>query len=157
MVVESLVGSLVTPSMHYEHMLGSLEVHFRRHTPDRQAFYSLYGWLIELVYHLLYYRHVNSEHYLGRALRFIEGIAGLANENTPLWIFTLNHDLIVECLAAHYNIPLDCGIHDVSNNAASQQTRYAIWRTSNSIPRHRGLKLTGTGLQKFIPAGHQPD
>ena len=26
-----------------------------------------------------------------------------------LWIFSLNHDLIIECLAAHYNIPLHCG------------------------------------------------
>jgi hypothetical protein len=33
----------------------------------------------------------------------------LARGNTPLWVFSLNHDLIVECLAAHYDLLLDCG------------------------------------------------
>ena len=33
----------------------------------------------------------------------------LAEANTPLWIFSLNHDLIIEAIAARLAIPLHCG------------------------------------------------
>jgi len=42
-------------------------------------------------------------------LRYFDGIAGLAAGNSPLWIFSLNHDLVTECLAVHYAIPLSSG------------------------------------------------
>jgi hypothetical protein len=58
-VIESLVASLLNPSMHYENILGNLEVQFKRPSNLRQAYYGLYGWLVELVYHLLYIRHVH--------------------------------------------------------------------------------------------------
>ena len=51
--VISLVASLLNPSMHYENVLGNLEVQFKRPSNLRQAYYGLYGWLVELVYHLL--------------------------------------------------------------------------------------------------------
>ena len=30
-------------------------------------------------------------------------------ENTPLWVFSLNYDLVIECFAAHFGIPLNSG------------------------------------------------
>jgi hypothetical protein len=108
-VIESLVASLLNPAMHYENILGNLEVQFKRPSNLRQAYYGLYGWLVELAYNLLYFRHVQNETFIIRTLRYLEGIVGLARENTPLWIFSLNHDLIVECIAAHYGLRLDCG------------------------------------------------
>jgi hypothetical protein len=108
-VIESLIASILNQTMHYERILGSLEVQFKRASDLRQAYYGLYGWLVELVYYLLYYRHVQNEAFITRTIRYLEGIVGLAHENTPLWIFSLNHDLIVECIAAHYGIRLDCG------------------------------------------------
>jgi hypothetical protein len=65
--------------------------------------------LVELVYFILYFRHVRNVPYIDHNLRFFEGISKLAGNNSPLWIFSLNHDLIIECLATHYNIPLNCG------------------------------------------------
>jgi len=108
-VIESLVASLLNPAMHYENILGNLEVQFKRPSNLRQAYYGLYGWLVELAYNLLYFRHVQNETFIIRTLRYLEGIVGLARENTPLWIISLNHDLIVECIAAHYGLRLDCG------------------------------------------------
>ena len=29
-----------------------------------------------------------------------------------MWVFSLNHDLVVECLAAHFGIPLACGFSE---------------------------------------------
>jgi hypothetical protein len=42
-------------------------------------------------------------------LPFYEGMRALAAENEPLWIFSLNHDVIVEALAARLSIPLHTG------------------------------------------------
>ncbi len=113
-VIDALVASLLDNAMHYENILGNLEVHFNRPTPAakghlRQSYHTLYSWFVELVYHLLWHRHVRNESFIARSLRYLEGIAGLARQNEPLWIFSLNHDSIVECVAAHYGVRLDCG------------------------------------------------
>jgi hypothetical protein len=113
-VIDTLVASLLDGSMHYENILGNLEVQFNRPSNARpadlrQSYHGLYSWLVELVYHLLWYRHVRNEALITRTLRYLEGIAGLARQNNPLWVFSLNHDLIVECIAAHYGIRIDCG------------------------------------------------
>jgi hypothetical protein len=113
-VIDALVASLLDGSMHYENILGNLEVQINRPSAARtghlrQAYHGLYSWLVELVYHLLWFRHVQNESFIARSLRYLEGIAGLAVQNAPLWIFSLNHDSIIECLAAHYGVRLDCG------------------------------------------------
>ncbi len=113
--IDSLVASLLNQTMHYENILGCLEVQFKRASDLRQAYHGLYGWLVDLVYHLLYYRHIQNEILITGAVRHLEGIAGLACQSAPLWIFSLNHDLIVECIAAHYGIRLDCGFSAVDS------------------------------------------
>ncbi len=95
--------------MHYENVLGNIEVQLRRHSQLQQSYHGMYAWLIELVYILLYQRHILNETLIAGSLRFLEGIVGLARASAPLWVFSLNHDLIIECLAAHYDLRLDCG------------------------------------------------
>ncbi len=107
--IDSLAALLLDQSIYYEQILGSLEVNFKRHGNQRQDYYGLYAWLVELVYILLYQRHILNGNIITHSLRYLEGIAGLARSMKPLWVFSLNHDLIVECLAAHYDIRLDCG------------------------------------------------
>ena len=133
-VIDSLVASLLNPSVHYENILGNLEVQFKRPSNLQQAYHGLYAWLVELVYHLLYFRHVQNETFIIRTLRYLEGFAGLARENNPLWIFSLNHDLIVECIAVHYDLRLDCGFSG-----------------ANSLPLHdaRGLRLGDLPVQSL--------
>jgi hypothetical protein len=52
---------------------------------------------------------VNSETFLHRNLPLYDGIRTLVAENVPLWIFSLNHDVIVEALAARLSIPVHSG------------------------------------------------
>lgn len=113
-VIAALEASLLNGSMHYENILGNLEVQFSRpsstrHGHVRQAYHGLYSWLVELVYLLLWHRHIRNGTFIAQSLRYLEGIVGLAQQSAPLWIFSLNHDSIIECLAAHYNVRLDCG------------------------------------------------
>lgn len=93
----------------YESLLGYLEVQYRRQPNCSQHYHGLYSWLVELVYMLLYYRHTENVDYILNAVRYYDGLSALAEENHPLWIFSLNHDVIVECLAARLDYPLSWG------------------------------------------------
>lgn len=108
-VIEDLIVCLGRPEMHYEAILGYLETQWHRHRAHAQAYHGLYVWLVEMVYHMLYYRHINNEAYLGRQVSAYDGLRALADENTPLWIFSLNHDVIIEAIAARLSIPLHSG------------------------------------------------
>src|SRR5258708_16560394 len=113
-VIDALVASLLDGWMNYENILGNLEVQFNRPSTARtghlrQAYHGLYSWLVELVYHLRWFRHVQNESFIAQSLRYLEGIAGLAGQNAPLWIFSPNHDPIIECLPPPSGVRLHCG------------------------------------------------
>lgn len=110
-VIEDLGNVLRLPELRYEDVLGYLETQFNRQlnsSVGRES-YGLYSWLVELLSHFLYLRHINNEKYWRPSLRFLEGIVALASRNAPLWVFSLNHDVVVECLAALYAVPLSSG------------------------------------------------
>jgi hypothetical protein len=111
-VINDLVGMLEQrPAIHYEAILGHLEVQFRRQRDPKlaQEYHGLYSWLVELVSHLLYYRQVNNPQFFKNALPYYDGLRALADANLPLWVFTLNHDLIIELIAARLSIPIHSG------------------------------------------------
>src|SRR5690242_9447040 len=111
-IINDLIGVLSNTAMHYEGVLGYVEAQSLRQRPFQQKYDELYARIVELVYLLLYERHVRNKDYIRRGLRYIEGIVGLAEVHSPLWVFSLNHDLVIECLAAEYGIPLNCGFSD---------------------------------------------
>ena len=81
-VVNDVLGELARPGSLYEEVLGHLETQFRRmQGADRQTYHHLYSWLVELVYHLLYYRHVRNGSYIQAGLPFFEGLRGLAGQS----------------------------------------------------------------------------
>lgn len=111
-VIEDFLSVWERPEMHYEAVLGHLETQFRRPSPLQGEYQHLYSWLVEMVYQLLLIRHTLLGAMIGSNIGLLQGIAKLANENCPLWIFSLNHDVMVECLAAHYDIPIHSGFTD---------------------------------------------
>jgi len=108
-VLDDLISVLVRDDLHYEDILGYLETQFRRQQHKRQEYYGLYSWLVEVVYQFLYARQVDNDSLLERQLHFYEGIATLAERNCPLWVFSLNHDVSIEAIAARFSIPLHSG------------------------------------------------
>jgi hypothetical protein len=108
-IIDDLIMMLERPTVHYEAILGFLELQFRRQRSLPQEYHGLYSWLVELVYHLLYYRQVNNKAFLGRHLKYYDGIRTLAVANAPLWVFSLNHDVTVEAIAARLSIRLHSG------------------------------------------------
>lgn len=108
-VIEDFASVLVIEGMHYESLLGYLETQSSRLLPLRQSYLGLYSLLVEVVYHILRLRHSNNANLIEQNLGSLEGIANLARDNSPLWIFSLNHDLLIECLAAKYSVSLHSG------------------------------------------------
>lgn len=111
LIIADLESVMCMKNMHYESILGHLETQAHRSENRHllQEYAGLYSRMVDLVYQLLYFRQVNSDHFFDRQLDFYEGISILANRNTPLWIFSLNHDLIVEAIAEKFSIPIRCG------------------------------------------------
>jgi hypothetical protein len=111
-VIDSLAGVTVRDDMHYESMLGHIETQIRRNThlrDDFQKYHGLRALFVEIIYRLLQARHISNVGPVVSRLRFYSGLAGLAAANAPLWIFSLNHDVVVECIAAAQALPLNCG------------------------------------------------
>jgi len=108
-LIDDLIVVLGIADMHYESILGYLETQQRR-TPSLRAEYNgLHAWLVGVVSHFLNLRHALNVQYIDSSLHYFEGMAQLATLEMPLWIFSLNHDLIIECLAAKFGIPLSSG------------------------------------------------
>lgn len=110
-VIENLAKILVIPEMHYEGILGYLENQYLRRGGHGhgQDYHALYQWLVDAIYIMLLERHYKIAGQLEGGLERYSGAVNLANENNPLWIFSINHDLLVECIAAHFKIPINCG------------------------------------------------
>lgn len=108
-VIETVISDLANPNMHYESILGNIEVQIRRHPKLLQNYNTIYGWLIDMICHMLYFRHSRNVNYIDDGLLFLKGIVGLTEQNKPLWIFSLNHDLMIECLTSKYGVKLNTG------------------------------------------------
>ena len=108
-VIDDFASVLVRDEMHYESLLGNLETQSRRFLPLLQQYQGLRSLLIEAVYHIFRLRHALKIDLIEQKLCLLKGIVKLAQANEPLWIFSLNHDVLIECLAAKYGVPLHSG------------------------------------------------
>ncbi len=108
-VIEDFMSVLVTKEMHYESLLGYVETQAIRQSSLRQQYLGLYALLVEIVHHILRMRHTNNADLIESNLASLEGVAELAQGDDPLWVFSLNHDMIVECVAAKFGVPIHSG------------------------------------------------
>jgi len=100
---------LQRPDMHYEAVLGYLETQARRQRTNSGEYHYLYSWLVQLVSYLLYWRHIQSRGFLDANLPLYDGVKVLAEQSAPLWVFSLNHDVVMEAIAARLGIKLHSG------------------------------------------------
>ena len=106
--IEVLIALLHRYDLNYEHIIGNLEVRSHR-TVEQQGFSYLRDYMSESVYLLLLEWHENNKDFVKRNIGLLDGIKELCHMNSPLWVFSLNQDLIMECFSAYSGIPLSCG------------------------------------------------
>ena len=110
-VIDDVAARLGPESFDYEALLAHLEAQYLEDAREghARAYHGLYAWLAQLVYQMLYRRQVERRDSYREGLQYFEGLTHLANANQPLWIFSLNHDVLVECIAALFGIEVSCG------------------------------------------------
>lgn len=110
-VIEDVAGFLDPQQFDYELLLAHLEARYLDDARDgfAQAYHALYAWLAQVVYQMLYRRQVERRDAYREGLQYFEGLVPLARQNRPLWIFSLNQDVLIECIAALFGIELNCG------------------------------------------------
>lgn len=112
--IEEIVLPLLNDElMNYEDIIGRIEVEINRTRGDNklyQEWYGILGRYLEAIFILLMERHTKNEQYINERLYLLKGIKEFCSEK-PLWIFSLNHDLIIELMARYYQIPLQCGFN----------------------------------------------
>ena len=106
--IEVLIELLARNDLNYEQIIGNLEVLSHR-TKEQEGFSHLQVSMTEWVYLLLLEWHENNKDYVKRNIGLLDGMKEFCRKNSPLWVFSLNQDLIMECFAAHSGIPLSCG------------------------------------------------
>jgi len=112
--ISMLLAALQNGSMHYEQIIGAIEVEFARE-PDvrqRQELHAVNGYLLQSVRGLLLERQIKNLTFALSVLDDFAAIKTLADENKPLWVFSTNHDLVVELLAAKFSIPIKSGFKE---------------------------------------------
>jgi hypothetical protein len=110
-VIEDAVRFFTETEFDYEALLDHLEMRYLDDAREgfAEAYHGLYAYLAQVVYQLLYRRQVERRDSYREGLQYFQGIVPLAERNRPLWIFSLNHDVLVECIAALFGIELNCG------------------------------------------------
>lgn len=108
-IVNEFIRVMDLPNTHYESLLGNLENKFLKGDANKEAYHGLYIRFIEAIYFLLLERQIENLKYIESNIKFFEGFKSLIQEDSQLWVFSLNHDLITECFAAHFKVPISCG------------------------------------------------
>ena len=106
--IEELIRLLGQQGLNYEHIIGNFEVRSQG-TRAEEGYSYLRASMSEWVYLLLLEWHENNREFIKRNIGLLSGIKELSRMNSPLWVFSLNQDLIIECFSAHSGIPLRCG------------------------------------------------
>lgn len=110
--IDDVASILTMDGLNYEHIMGYLEVQSERERGRSQEYHGLLGFLSEIVYALLKERHVLNGPLIERRIRYLDGIKRFVEENKPLWVLSLNHDLLMECFSAHAGIRVKYGFSD---------------------------------------------
>ena len=110
-IIEDIARALDPATFDYEALLGHMEAQYLNDAREgfAQAYHGLYAWLAQVVYQLLYRRQVERRDSYREGLQYFEGIARLAQDNRPLWILSLNHDVLIECIASLFGIEVNGG------------------------------------------------
>lgn len=112
-VLDEFLAVMEEPHMNYEDWVAWLSRQSNRGPRDRRRAYGLlFTQVVEAATILLTEQHHVSPAPMEATVGFYRGLAHLAKGCAPLWIFSLNHDLCVEMIAADHDLPVAAGFTD---------------------------------------------
>jgi len=121
---------VVGHGMHYEQAIGWLErveEHVQSNNLSKAELRGLYGhlrlWLIDIVSQQIALAQIQKVDARATVVPLYRQIACWATEHRPLWVFTLNHDLCVEQVAAQHGVRTSNGFFDNLASYPNQNVR----------------------------------
>lgn len=112
--------------INYEEIIGSLEdLYNKSKTPKRNEYWGLLGRVNEYLSFIFVRYHLNLKQILD-SITLYEGFKKLAENLKPIWIFTLNHDLVIEMIASEFKIPLSDGLGKNIRNIILDSTKIPL-------------------------------
>jgi len=154
-IAEEILSVLARDEMHFEAILGHFQAQEIRSRGDQKAvqvYASLSSWFARVISEIIWgdpiarlrdFRAVSGEYEAG--LRF------LVDQNRPLWVFSLNSDLVVECLAATLGVTIESGLPGKGHLVRRRNDGRQIGELATEIIS--GNQLAETGLV-FSTANH---
>ena len=101
----------------YEEVLGELEKNYYKEREYQQEVWGVINQFIECIQLLLLEDQKNTLDFFHRKIKDYSGITALAKNNSPLHVFSLNHDIVFEEICSYHKIPLKDGFYE-------QETKY---------------------------------
>ena len=115
--IESVIIPLLNNNkLTYEDIIGRIEIEIRRchNNVLYQKWHGVLKGYLEAIFYLLLERHYNSKIYINACLHFLESLINYCAKD-PLWVFSLNHDLLIEIIGKYLNIPIKSGFHEITS------------------------------------------
>jgi hypothetical protein len=154
-IAQEILSILERDEMHFEAILGYFQVQQIRSRADQrtaQTYKSIYAWFARLISEIIWGDPVKTLwSFRGVVQEYQQGVRILVQQNRPLWVFSLNYDLIVECLAATLCIPIESGLLDKGSLVIRHTDGRAIGRLATEVIS--GDQLEKAGLT-FSTANH---
>ncbi|MET1080327.1 MAG: hypothetical protein ABWY06_20125 [Pseudomonas sp.] len=110
--IEEWINLLEQPNLHYEAVIGALEVQGQRKNEHSDTYNNIRADIVSSVSYLLAEQHRQSYTRIVIGMKYVTGFAEYLKNNAPLNIFTLNHDLIIEEICSSLSSPLKAGFFE---------------------------------------------
>jgi hypothetical protein len=111
--VRTLIEPLLqNKQLNYEEIMGRIEIEIQRNRggAQYQELYGLLGRYNEAIYLLLLEIHKKNLKYFRERLDLVKPLTKFCSDS-PLWTFSLNHDVVFEMIARYLNIPVKFGFN----------------------------------------------
>jgi hypothetical protein len=162
-IAEEILSVLARDEMHFEAILGHFQTQVIRSRGDQKAvqvYASLYSWFARVIAEIIWGEPIARLRDLRAVSREYEaGLRFLVDQNRPLWVFSLNYDLVVECLAATLGVTIESGLPGKSYLIRRHSDGRQIGKLATEIISGSQLAETGlvfsTANQVFSSGEHQ--
>jgi hypothetical protein len=111
-IAKTLESLLNQEDLNYEDVIGRIEIETRRSSNSHlyQKWHGVLGRYLEAIFFLLQERLRKNQAYITDKLELLSPIKEMC-KSKPLWVFSLNHDILIEAIAKHYEIPIQFGFN----------------------------------------------
>ena len=118
----------------------------RKAQTDRDSYHFLFGIFYEMIHTILFHYHVQSYGLMYQINQKWHAKLGALLSDEETWVFTLNHDLYMECLAIDFGIPITYG--DTSKISFPLSNLHMNQQLDFTYSSRDQLSIDGSGFYK---------